>query len=70
MAMTHHTDFKRLILQIERDLVSQAHLRTLLTHAETTVVDHVRELRTVEAHLKHMRHVNGIGFVTKWKRGR
>jgi hypothetical protein len=70
MAMTHHAECKRLILQIERDLVSQAHLRTLLTHAETTVVDHVRELRTVEARLKHTRHVNGMGFVTKWKRGR
>jgi hypothetical protein len=34
MVMTHHAEFKRLILQIERDLVSQAHLRTLLTHAE------------------------------------
>ncbi len=50
MAITDRTDFKRQILQIERDLVSLAHLRTLLTHAEATVADHVRELRTVEAH--------------------
>ena len=60
MVMTHHAEFKRLIRQIERDLVSQAHLRTLLTHADTTVADRVQELRTVDGRLKRTRHVNGI----------
>jgi hypothetical protein len=60
MALTDRTDFKRLILQIERDLVSQAHLRTLLTDAETSAADHVQELRTVEARLKRTRRGNGM----------
>jgi hypothetical protein len=60
MAITDRTDFQRLILQIERDLVSQAHLRTLLTDAETSAADHVQELRIVEARLKRTRRVNDI----------
>jgi hypothetical protein len=60
MANTDRAEFKRLILQIERDLVSQAHLRTLLTHADTTAADHVQELRTVDARLKRTRRVNGM----------
>jgi hypothetical protein len=57
MPITDRVEFKRLILQIERDLVSQAHLRTLLTDAETTAADHVQELRTVDARLKRIRRV-------------
>ena len=60
MAITDRAEFKRLILQIERDLMSQAHLRTLLTHADTTVADHVQELRTVDARLKRTRRVDGM----------
>jgi hypothetical protein len=60
MAITDRTDFKRLILQIERDLVSQAHLRMLVTHAETTVADHVQEPRIVEARLKRPRRISGM----------
>ena len=60
MVNTHHAEFKRLILQIERDLVSQTHLRTLLTYAETTGAAHVRELRTVDARLKRTRRVHGM----------
>jgi hypothetical protein len=69
MAITDRAEFKRLILQIERDLVSQAHLRTLVTHAETTVADHVRELRTVEARLKRPRRVNGTRAATLGSHG-
>lgn len=43
------TEFERLILQIERDLVAQAHLRTLLGVANTTVTGHKRDLRTEAA---------------------
>jgi hypothetical protein len=60
MANTDRTEFKRLILQIERDLVSQAHLRTLVTDADTTAADHVQELRTVDARLKRTRRVHGM----------
>jgi hypothetical protein len=45
-------EFKRLILQIERDLLAQARLRTLLTTAGVTVAGHRRDLRTVEARLR------------------
>jgi hypothetical protein len=69
MVMTHHAEFKRLILQIERDLVSQA-TENALDPSRITVTDHVQELRTVKARLKRTRHVNGISIVTKWKRGR
>jgi hypothetical protein len=60
MATPDRDEFTRLILQIERDLLSQAHLRTLLTEAGATVADHRRELRTIEARLKRPRPVNGM----------
>jgi hypothetical protein len=60
MAITDRADFRRLILQIERELLSQAHLRTLLTDAAATVAGHRRELRTIEARLKRTRAVNGM----------
>ena len=59
MAISDRAEFTRLILQIERDLLSQAQLRTLLTDAATTVAGHRRELRTIEARLKRTRPVNG-----------
>jgi hypothetical protein len=58
MTISDRAQFTRLILQIERDLLSQAHLRTLLTDASTTVAGHRRELRTIEARLKRIRPVN------------
>jgi hypothetical protein len=42
----------RLILQIERALVSQAHLRRLLATAKITLTEHQQDLRTVEARIK------------------
>jgi len=41
----------RLILQIQRDLVAQARLKSLWTAAATTLAGHRRELRTVERRL-------------------
>jgi len=47
----------RLVLQIERDLVTEARLRTLLTAAQTTLATHRRELRTLERRFSHTRRV-------------
>jgi hypothetical protein len=57
MAMTDRAELKRLLLQIERDLLSQAHLRALLTQADTTVAGHRRELRAVKARISRSRDV-------------
>jgi hypothetical protein len=57
MAKTDHAEFKRLVLQIERDLAAQANLRALLTTAGTTVSGHREELRTVKARIQRTRHV-------------
>lgn len=46
MSHIDHTEFGRLILQIERDLVAQARLRMLLGVADTTLASHKRDLRT------------------------
>jgi hypothetical protein len=52
MPTTDPAKFKQLILQIERDVLAQAHLRMLLTTADTTVADHRQQLRTVKARVK------------------
>jgi hypothetical protein len=52
MSMKDRAEFKRLLLQIERDLVAQAQLRTLLIAADTTIADHRQHLRDVKARLK------------------
>jgi hypothetical protein len=54
---TEHDEFDRLVLQIERDLVAQSRLRTLLTTASTTVADHRQELRSVKARIKRSKRV-------------
>jgi hypothetical protein len=51
MANTDRSEFKRLILQIERDLLAQAYLRERLTTAGDTVAGHRQELRRVRARL-------------------
>ena len=48
-------EFHRLILQIERDAVAQAHLRRLLTMAATTLAGHREELRAVKARIRRLR---------------
>ena len=56
MAKTDHIEFKRLVLQIERDLAAQANLRALLTTAGKTVSGHREELRTVRARIQRTHH--------------
>ena len=58
MAMTDRAEFNRLILQIERDLVAQTHLKTLCASAGTIVARHRQELRTIKARLTSNRRVN------------
>jgi hypothetical protein len=55
MSLPVRTDVKRLILQIERDLLAQAHLRTLLTQAGTIVAGHRAELRAVKTRINRTR---------------
>ena len=54
MSITERAEFKRLTLQIERDLLAQTHLRTLLIAADTTIADHRRRLRSVKARIKRL----------------
>jgi hypothetical protein len=49
MSPSDREEFKRLILQIERDLVATARLRVLLADAEETSKLHKRELRRIGA---------------------
>jgi hypothetical protein len=52
MPITDFPEFERLILQIERDLVKQTQLRTLLTVADEALSNDPMQLRTVKARLK------------------
>jgi hypothetical protein len=54
MAGTDRAEFKRLTLQLERDLLAQTHLRTLLIAASAATADHRQRLRTVKARIKRM----------------
>jgi hypothetical protein len=53
--MPDDNERRRLMLQIERDLVVRASLRTLLAAAEATVAGHRRDLRIVEARVQRDR---------------
>ena len=55
MATPQLTELQRLILQIERDLATQAQLRTLLTVADQVVASDREELRRIKAQLKRTR---------------
>jgi hypothetical protein len=46
------SELRRLILALERDLVAQARLRTMLTDADTTVADRRRDVRTLKKQMK------------------
>ena len=53
MTMTPDSaEFRRLILQIERDLMAHAQLRSLLTDAEATLANRRQDLRAVKARIK------------------
>jgi hypothetical protein len=60
MSNTDRAVFKRLILQIERDLLAQAQLRILLAAADTTIAGDREELRSVKARIGRTRCVRRI----------
>jgi hypothetical protein len=55
MPTTDPAEFERLMLQIERDLMAQAHLRMLLTAADSSVTNHLEQLQTVKARMRRTR---------------
>jgi hypothetical protein len=50
--ITDRAELKRLILQLERDLVAQAALKSLLGAADVAVADSEHELRVAKARIK------------------
>ena len=58
MAMTDRAEVRRLLLQVERDLVAQTHLKALWNNAGTFIARHRQELRTVEARITRRRRLN------------
>jgi hypothetical protein len=52
MATMDFAERRKLILQLERDLMDQARLRLLLTGADATVAGRRHELRTVKARIR------------------
>ena len=57
MGQTDRAELKRLMLQIERDLLAQAQLRALLTAADKNVADNREKLRSAKARVKRPRRV-------------
>ena len=55
MALTDGSELKRLILQIERDLLAQADLRVLLKQADAKIKARRTELRAVQSRLERTR---------------
>jgi hypothetical protein len=55
LGRTDRAEFKRLTLQIERDLLSRAHLRAMLVSADATVAGHQQDLRALKARLARTR---------------
>jgi len=47
--MTDHAHLRRLVLQIERDLLTRARLAELLACADAALVGHRRDLRDAKA---------------------
>jgi hypothetical protein len=63
-SMKYLTDFKevrRLILQIERDLLRQSRLKMMLLAATVTVADHRQELRTAKNRMARAGRAKGRG---------
>jgi hypothetical protein len=46
--LTDFNDVRRLVLQIERDLLKQSCLKTMLATASVTIANNRQELRTVK----------------------
>ena len=55
MATNNRAEFRRLILKTERDLLTEAQLKALLTVAEATVADDRQTLRKIKARIKRAR---------------
>ena len=47
-------EFRRLTLQVERDLLARSHLRLLAAAADSTLAGHRQALRTVSARIKRV----------------
>jgi hypothetical protein len=60
MVTKDRAEFKRLMRQIERDLLAQTHLKTLLATAGTTVAKHRKKLRNVTARLRRTPRVSKL----------
>lgn len=56
MATTNRAEFERLILKVERDLLTESQLKALLTVAEVAVADDPKRLLTIKARIKRARH--------------
>jgi len=54
MSLTDRAEIKRLILRIQRDMLAQTQLRTLLIAADTTIADHRQTLRSIKARIKRL----------------
>ena len=52
---------RRLILQVERDLLKQSRLKTMLLAASVTVADHRQELRTAKDRMTRAGRAKGKG---------
>jgi hypothetical protein len=53
MATSNRAEFERLLLKVERDLLTEAQLKALLTVAKATVADDRQSLQVVKARIKH-----------------
>jgi hypothetical protein len=56
MATNNRAEFERLILRIERDLLTESQLKALLAVAEVTVPDDPKALVAIKARIKRTRH--------------
>jgi hypothetical protein len=54
-------EVRRLILQVERDLLKQSRLKTMLLAASVTVADHRQELRTAKDRMTRAGRAKGKG---------
>ena len=63
MAATDFAELKQLMLQIERDLLAQSQLRTLLSAADATVAGHRQRLRVIKARIKRARSVEAAAAI-------
>jgi hypothetical protein len=55
MASTDFAELKQLMLQIERDLLAQSQLRTLLSATDASVAVRRQRLRVIKARIKRAR---------------